>query len=326
METASKPMLEDRAAQTGHTRALRACVLPQETTTAEVWDVQNSGAQSQEQLRKLNELHQGLARRLSDRLTAYLGSAVQIAPDSAEYTTYGEFLRNVPPITYMAACGVMPGDLVVLLQVDLAAALWMLDLLLGGNGRTTETQREMTDIEEQVLESVVQIVCEELQSAWKIIGSEVRFQRTQHPGDAQSITLPNEAVLAIRFDIAMGESRAKLFLAVPAMVPHTLLRRVSAAQSPERSRKPQPNLKIKKQLLACPFDLELRVEELRVPATRILELSPGNVLIFSQNTELVATMHVGDLKLFEAQIARLRNRRAAQILRARMAPIADGKE
>lgn len=41
--------------------------------------------------------------------------------------------------------------------------------MLGGEGKSSEITRDITEIEEQVLEGVIRIVCRELQTSWQAI-------------------------------------------------------------------------------------------------------------------------------------------------------------
>ena len=54
----------------------------------------------------------------------------------------------------------------------------MIDLLLGGEGKDGPL-RELTDIEESILGSVVEIVCRELTVAWQPVGLSFNFERRQ---------------------------------------------------------------------------------------------------------------------------------------------------
>jgi len=54
-----------------------------------------------------------------------------------------------------------------LFQFDLSIAFPLIDLLLGGEGKGSLEPREVTEIEEQLLECVVQIVCRQLGVAWQ---------------------------------------------------------------------------------------------------------------------------------------------------------------
>ena len=67
-----------------------------------------------------------------------------------------EFLLRIPEISYVASVRLEPLGALSVLQLDLALAPPIIDLLLGGDGKDGPL-RELTDIEESILGSVVEI-------------------------------------------------------------------------------------------------------------------------------------------------------------------------
>ena len=126
---------------------------------------------------------------------------------SAEHLTYRDYLRRLPEVTYMCSCKLVPMDVTALLQLDLSIAFPLIDLLLGGEGKGTLEPREVTEIEEQILESVVQIFCREMGVAWQALGLEFHFDRRQQPANALRLMPPDDKTLALSFSINMLETR-----------------------------------------------------------------------------------------------------------------------
>jgi len=81
---------------------------------------------------------------------------------SAEHLTYREFTERIPETTYLAACKLDPMGVRGALQLDLKVAFPIIDLLLGGEGKGIAAPRDITEIEDQIVESVARIVCREL--------------------------------------------------------------------------------------------------------------------------------------------------------------------
>ena len=61
--------------------------------------------------------------------------------------------------------------------------------MLGGEGKGGDLGREITGIEEQILESIMLIVCRELQTAWQAIALEFKFGERQPVAQAEPGTL-----------------------------------------------------------------------------------------------------------------------------------------
>src|SRR5262249_41845949 len=149
------------------------------------WDIRQAGQIGSEQMRAINQLHEVFARNLSNAIGAYLSIAFECRLVSAEHLTYREFLQSLPETTYLASCDLIPVDAVAVLQLDLAVAFPVIDLLLGGEGKGGDLGREITAIEEQILESVMHIVCRELQAGWQAIALEFKFGQRQAVTQAQ---------------------------------------------------------------------------------------------------------------------------------------------
>ena len=280
-----------------------------------VWDVRQAGQIGREQLRAINQLHELFARNLTTSVGGYLRLAFDCSLVSAEHLTYRDFLQRVPEKTYLASIELAPVGAMAVLQLDLAIVFPIIDVMLGGEGKSTEITRDVTDIEEQVLEGVIRIMCRELQTSWQAISLQFNFGARQQILQTQRLMPPDEKNLCLSFEIKMSETRGTLNLAVPAVVSNALLRKISADFSYQRPRGPlEARLQIQKKLLDCLFPVELSMPGLQVPLHNLTDLVPGQLLLFSREAFDPAVMMLGDVRLCSATPVRLGARRAARVL------------
>ncbi|MGA6984408.1 MAG: hypothetical protein WBZ01_00015, partial [Terriglobales bacterium] len=137
--------------------------------------------------------HQVIATNLANVDTpGYLRIVFECRLVSAEHLTYREFLQCVPEKTYLGSIDLVPAGALAVLQLDLAIAFPIIDIMLGGEGTSSETNRELTEIEEQVLEGIVRIMCRELQTSWQAISLEFNFSQRQHFLLTQRLMPPEE--------------------------------------------------------------------------------------------------------------------------------------
>jgi flagellar motor switch protein FliM len=267
------------------------------------------------------------ATNLVDVYVAYLRVVFEAALVSAEHLPYREYLQRLPEVTYMCSCKLVPMDVTALLQLDLAIAFPLIDLLLGGEGKGTLEPREVTEIEEQILESVVQIICRELGVAWQALGLEFRFDRRQQATNALRLMPPDDKTLTLSFSITMPETRGSLHLAVPATVSTALLRKMSADWAYRKPQGPaESKEQVKARIMNCPFATELGVMGIRVPAEQLIRLSPGSLLLFKHPVERPATLLVGEQPLFQALVMRHDRKRVARLIGPYPKTRAAGKE
>jgi flagellar motor switch protein FliM len=283
----------------------------------EPWDVRRAGQIGREQLQAITQLHESFARNLTHSLGAYLRVVFAATLVSAEHLTYREFLERVPETTYLASCKLEPMGVNGVLQLDLKVLFPIIDLLLGGEGKSISATREITEIEEQIVESVARIVCRDLGTAWQAVNLEVDFEKRMEAAEAQRLLLADEKTLSLSFEITVLEVRGGLNLAVPIAVSHALLRKISAEQSDRRPRgRSEWRERLKRRLLECPFSVELRANELRAPVAELSQLAAGQLLALGKSVIQPAALMVAGMEMFRAAPVRAGNMRAAQILAA----------
>jgi flagellar motor switch protein FliM len=278
------------------------------------WDVHQVGQIGRDQMRAISVLHEAFARNLTHALGAFLRVVMQVGLVSAEHLTYREFLQRLPELTYMCSCNLTPLNVMALMQLDLSVVFPLIDLLLGGEGRGAIQAREITDIEEQILESVVQITLRELGAAWQALNLEFRFDKRQAAGNAQRLMLADEKTLSLSFEVTMPDTRGTINLAVPAVVSNALLRKLTADSTYRRPKgPPQFREQVRARLMGCLFDVQLEVNHLRVPVEQLASLRPGTVLAFHRKVESGSVLSVGNLPIFSASVARRGNQRVAKL-------------
>ena len=281
----------------------------------ELWDVRRAGQIGREQLQAITQLHEGFARSLSHSLGAYLRVVFAATLVSAEHLTYREFLERVPETTYLAACKLEPMGVNGALQLDLKVLFPIIDLLLGGEGKSISATREITEIEEQIVESVARIVCRDLGAAWQAVNLEVGFDKRLEPAEAQRLLLLDDTMLSLSFEISVLEVRGGLNLAVPIAVSHALLRKMSEELSDRRPRGRSDWLdRLKLRLLECPFSVELGVNGLSAPVGALSHLVAGQLLSLGKGVSEPASVVVAGVEMFHAAPARAGDTRAAQLL------------
>jgi flagellar motor switch protein FliM len=291
------------------------------------WDIRQAGQIGPEQLRAINQLHELFARNLTTSVGGFLRVVFDCSLVSAEHLTYREFLQRVPEKAYLASCDLAPFGAIGILQLDLGIAFPLIDVLLGGEGKSTDLNRELTEIEEQVLEGIMRIICRDLQASWEAIRLEFNFGAYHHVSQAHRLMPPEEKNLCLSFEVKMSETRGTLNLAVPALVSNALLRKISADISYQRPRSPlETRDRIRKRLLDCPFVVELSSPNLRVSIEHLSGLAPGDTLSFPRAADTPASLQIEDVSLCSATPVRVNASRAARVVAIETGKSLDGED
>jgi len=284
-------------------------------------DFRQAGQIKRDQVRAISNLHEGFARDLTNALGAYLRVVFEVNLVSVEQLTFREFLQRIPDLAYLATFHMKPMGAIAAIDLEPSLVFPIIDLLLGGVGRMSEQERDITEIEEGIMEGVVRILCTELQTAWSSLGSIFEFDERLRPAQLQRLMPPGDKTLCLSFEIHMPESHGVMNVAFPAVAANALLRRLdldggySRRQGPSTARE-----RMIKHALEFPFEFSLGMPPQKLPIRKLVDLEPGSIVSFSHPTETPIQGMVAGQALYEAFPIRSGNLRASKISRALSLP------
>jgi flagellar motor switch protein FliM len=294
-------------------RASTPAVAPAEARTRVApYSFSSAGQISTDQLRAISMLNDLFARNLTHNLAAWLRTRFQVNLVSAEQIPFNEFLLRIPEISYVASVRLEPLGALSVLQLDLALAPPIVDLVLGGDGRGAPL-REVTDIEEAILGSVVEIICRELTAAWQPVSLSFNFERRQMQTQVARVMSVTEKTLCLSFEIRMPHSSGLLNLAFPAVVANTILRRLTSDWGRKRRHAPEVRSRMEASARRLRFGGSLQLPPVRLPAGGIENLEPGMILRLGLPVTTLPEWRVGGQALSRAQAVRQGVHRAARI-------------
>jgi flagellar motor switch protein FliM len=258
---------------------------------------------SKEQLRSLQFLHDRYAANVSTSLSVFLRTITEVRIASVDQFAYSEFLTSLSDPTAIYALSLGRADGLAALEISPPIAFTMVDRMLGGNGMTQAPSRALTEIEQNVLDSVVKLLLESLTESWRGVG-DIDFRihgRDTRPQMVQ-ITAANEIVILLSFDVKVGEARGMLSLCIPATAIESLEDRV--AQGWQRTRR-QPSetevAHLRANLGRVPLSITTQIET-RLTARDLLDLQSGDVLSLGHAADRPVDVHVGRVQRFAGHL------------------------
>ncbi len=136
---------------------------------------------SKDQLRSLHFLHDRFALNVSTSMSAFLRAMTEVSIVSVEQFAYSEFLMSLPDPTAFYSVNLSLFDGVGALEINPSVAFTMVDRLLGGTGQTPGPNRALTLIEQNVVDSVVNLMLDNLTETWRpVVNMEFRIQARRH--------------------------------------------------------------------------------------------------------------------------------------------------
>jgi flagellar motor switch protein FliM len=169
-------------------------------TLPELYNFSHAGQISNDELRAISLVNDQFARNLMHTMGAWLRTRLEVKLVAGEQLPYVEFVDRLPKPTYVCSIQLEPFDLQGLVELDLALASPIVDVLLGGEGQSAAV-RELTDIEEEILASVLKIVVQELNGAWHPVGLQMAFVKRESDSNIQRIMGASEKILCVSFEV-----------------------------------------------------------------------------------------------------------------------------
>jgi flagellar motor switch protein FliM len=187
---------------------------------AALFDFRRPDRIAKSQLRAIHQLHDNFVRNLVSSLSAYLRSYLIVNLVSVEQLSYSEFLECLPSPTCIASLGLKPYDGNAVLELNSSLIFPILEILLGGDGKLQfNSQREITEIEQVLLDGLFRLILRDLREAWKFVTNiDFAIDTVETEPQFLQILAPTEAVVAVAIEIRIGDSIGMMNIAMPSII------------------------------------------------------------------------------------------------------------
>jgi len=265
---------------------------------------------SKEQMRSLRVLHDRLAKNLATQLSAYLRVQTELSVVSIEQFSYAEYLTTLADPTAFYALSLAPFDAPGALEMNPLVAFAIIDRMMGGGGRSAAPNRGLTDIELNVIDSIVRLLIDRLTETWKpLAGVTFAIKARETRSQMLPVASPDDAMVVISFDMHIDEVKGLITVCLPAAMVE------SGNKDSAQSRKRLPPA-------VTPTEREWMLDHLgrvtvpvsplietRLSGRDVLALEAGDIISLGLPVQDPVTVHVGGL-------AKLRGRLVARDQRA----------
>lgn len=278
------------------------------------------------QVRAIHLLHDTFVRDLVSSLSAYLRSYLTVNLVSVEQLSYSEFLDGLPSPTCMVSLGLSPYDGNGVLELNPSLVFPILEMVLGGTGKSSGSiQRDITEIEQKLLDGLFRIILHDLREAWKGV-TDVDFTIESMETEPQllHILAPNEAVVSIGIEVRIGETVGMMNIAMPSIVIKMMRQKFDQQWSVRKTHASEAEQqRVLRMLRAAHLSLEARMEGQTLRVRDFLALAEGHLLTLDYPVDRPIDLLVNDTHKFTGQVVSTGTKRACLI--EKVAPAPQGK-
>jgi flagellar motor switch protein FliM len=283
---------------------------------AEAYDFRRPDRIAKDQLRSIHQLHENFARSLASSLSAYLRAYVVVNLVSVEQLSFLEFSQCLPTPGCLVSLGLTPYEGNAVLEINPALVFPILEMLLGGVAKSTlKITREITEIEQSILDGLVRIVLHDLNSAWGPVTS-LEFKLESYETDPQllQILAPNEAVVAVGMEVRIGDTSGMMNIGIPSIIVKMLRQRFDQQWSVRKSESTgEEQMRVLRILQSAQLHLDGRIEGPTLTVEDLIDLQENDVLTFDFPVDRPISLSVNGKLKYRGHIVTTGRKRAFQV-------------
>jgi flagellar motor switch protein FliM len=257
-----------------------------------------------------------MARNLASHISTVMRSIIEIQLQSVDQMTYGEFLMSLPSPTSFNIFSLKPLDGSAVLEINPSIAFPMLDRLLGGKGESYDGDRELTDIELNLIDTILRLVMGKLKDAWtSVTDLYPKVESKESSPNVVQIVAQNEIVIMIVLEITIGETSGMINLAYPVIYLEPILSKLANKDIMigENSSKKSRNAELRELLRRADIVNEGILGETTLNIKDLLSLQKGSIIRLNQPASENAIITVDKKEIFEAKMGVHRHHKTLKI-------------
>ena len=294
-----------------------------QTTTQErkikTHDFRRASKFAKDHIKTLNIIYDNYARLVTNFLTGYLRTLVQVDVASVEALPYSAFSNSVANPVIMAVVDFAPLSGSIIFEIEPHIAYALVDRILGGKGSTMERVREFTEIELAIIERITIQMLNLMREPWEnVLSIRPRLDKIETNAQFAQIVAQNETVALITLSARIGEADGMMNICIPHMVVEPIVSKLSTRfwfSNVEKEATPEMKRDIEKGVQSTAVPVKAVLGRTKITVGDFLELQSGDVLALDSGVNEELEVRVGDLLKFYAIPGVRKNKVAVKITR-----------
>jgi flagellar motor switch protein FliM len=237
-----------------------------------------------------------------------------------------EHIASIPPLSYIVPFSLEASPSNVILECDIDLVFPLIELLLGGTGTSAPGVRELSEIEEEIMQDVTSVIARQAENTWHMPHMSLTANRRIKPSLVEQYCPPNDKVTIAKFEIEIAGATGTLQLVFPSSFVAILINKIKQDQPQRKSGlRYFPTASIRERILDCDVMVAAGVPRMKVAVRDLIALQPGCVLKLRAPVRIPGMLSAEGMEMFEAVPVRNGSQKAAQLVR-RVQPSGWGRE
>ncbi|TFH63931.1 MAG: flagellar motor switch protein FliM [Gemmatimonadales bacterium] len=289
---------------------------PEVERSVKIYDFRRPDRVSKDQMRTLQNLHEGYARLFSTTLTSYLRTLVEIELISVDQLTYSEFMMSISNPSCIYIFDIEPLEGSAIFEINPSLVFFIVDRLFGGQGAPTEQNRELTEIERSVLNKIIERALVDLKEVWEHVGIfSPKIQGYETNPQFVQIAPPGETVILISLEVRLKNGSGLISICYPFMLLESVMGKLSGESwiSSQRTSTQETRRLIEKEISSTNTRVAAVIGQTNLTVRDLLQLQPGDVVVLDKLASSDLVVQVGTKPKFLGKVGVVGNNKCIQV-------------
>ena len=255
---------------------------------------------------------------LAARLSNYLRLEFSLKLTDLQTVAYGRLAQGWPNPSHLSLFKIEPLRGISILEIPIALGMCIVDRLMGGPGEAAEQGREMSEIENALLDQAIQIVLGEWCGHWvKMKELKPVLLGFETNGKFVQTAVPETMMLVIAMEARIGDCTEQIQIAFPYSSLEVLIRGLSRGADPAPEAQPQPAASPGCKWNPAFDDVCIPVvaewQRVELTARELLSLKPGDVLKITGKDAQHIKVRLSEMTKFNGRLGKVAGNWAVEL-------------
>lgn len=271
-----------------------------------IYDFKRPSRFSKEQQRAINMIYDSFSRFCQTTLSALLRTPIHFRVASVDELTYEEFTRSIPNPTTMAILNMDPLKGNAIFEIDPSISFAIIDRIFGGQGKSFENaNRELTDIEIAVIESIIVKLLSNLREAWaNFVDLRPRLSTIETNPSFATIVPPTDMTILVTLESKIGDVEGMSNFCLPHLTLEPILNKLTPQiwfSSISKTTTAENFSALKSNIENVPVEMSAILGTTHLKIKDILEFDVNDVILLNKDVKSDIDIYVGDKLKFKGK-------------------------
>ncbi len=276
---------------------------------------------TKDRIKMLNSVYENYARIINTRLNGWLRTNCEITVESVEEQHYYEFSNALTEGDVLGMADVIYKDKVheipVMIYLGTAAALSMMDRLMGGEGDLEDmqlTDYSFTDLELRLYEDIVTELVSVMGGGWENYTSiDFRYNRTDVNPTMNQVMGLDEIVMIIDMKLKFPNVSGRMSICLPGEVLSTIFAEISRENPTRRIGGEDKSEEILENLRDTELQISAQLGQTQLALRDVYHLNVGDVIDIGIEKDSEIYLEIGGYKWFAGHLGTYNKNLAVKI-------------